>query len=83
MGDSESGDRCSSPTETISNLNDAISSNDKSVDDDRIECTNSRCLDKIYEVAVRHVTELAESHLNEDKQQFITRFSEVRLLNPV
>ncbi|GBM99609.1 hypothetical protein AVEN_163917-1 [Araneus ventricosus] len=77
MGDSKSGDRCSSSTETISNLNDALSNKDKSVDDDKIECTNSRCLDKIYEVAVRHVTELAESHLNEDKQQFITRFSEV------
>ncbi|CAL1288934.1 unnamed protein product [Larinioides sclopetarius] len=45
--------------------------------DDRIEISNPDALDKIYEVAVRHVTELAETHLNEGKHSFISRFSEV------
>ncbi|KAF8789869.1 uncharacterized protein LOC129957067 isoform X2 [Argiope bruennichi] len=77
MGDSETGDRCSSSTDTISNINDVLNNKEKSVDDDRIDCSNSHYLDKIYEVAVRHVTELAESHLKEDKPHFIARFSEI------
>ncbi|GFT05217.1 uncharacterized protein NPIL_33051 [Nephila pilipes] len=65
----------SSATETTSSLDDL--DNKRTVDDDRIECSNSRYLDNILEVAVRHVTLLAESHLTESKSQFISRFTEV------
>ncbi|GFY73898.1 uncharacterized protein TNIN_63881 [Trichonephila inaurata madagascariensis] len=49
----------------------------KKEDDDRIECSNSRHLDKILAVAINHVTKLADSHLTEGKSHFISRFTEV------
>ncbi|GFT05209.1 uncharacterized protein NPIL_33021 [Nephila pilipes] len=64
-----------SVTKTTSSLD--YVDNKKIVDDDRIECSNSRHLDNILDVAVRHVTVLAESHLTESKNQFISRFKEV------
>ncbi|CAL1295145.1 unnamed protein product [Larinioides sclopetarius] len=78
MGDSETGPLSSSLTGGVSALNDAPRNMDSSLPEDvLVDCVNGHALDKIYEVAVRHVTELAESHLKEDKQRFISRFSEV------
>ncbi|GFY38767.1 hypothetical protein TNIN_110451 [Trichonephila inaurata madagascariensis] len=47
-------------------------------EDDRIACCNSRHLDKILDVAVAHVKQLADCHLTESsKSQFVSRFTEV------
>ncbi|GFR10426.1 uncharacterized protein TNCT_85451 [Trichonephila clavata] len=65
----------SSVTETTTSLDDVEKK--RKEDDDRIECSDSRHLDKILEVAIHHVTQLANSHLTEGKSQFISRFTEV------
>ncbi|GFU97723.1 uncharacterized protein TNCV_2531971 [Trichonephila clavipes] len=47
-------------------------------DDDRIACYNSRHLDKMLDVTVAHVKQLADCHLTENsKSQFVSRFTEV------
>ncbi|GFU97724.1 uncharacterized protein TNCV_2531972 [Trichonephila clavipes] len=46
-------------------------------DDDRIACYNSRHLDKMLDVTVAHVKQLADCHLTENsKSQFVSRFTE-------